>query len=82
MKYIVTYESGATGCGWQNIARTVEEVKWLIDTVRHKHSALVTVFDIHREDYVYYKNCLSVEPEIDLIYGRHTDLRTKSSLAK
>ena len=45
MKYIVTYESGTTGFGWQHKCETVEQVKWLTDDIRRGRSAYISVLD-------------------------------------
>lgn len=82
MKYMVSYTSGATGYGWERKCETVEEVKYLIDEIRYINSAMVTVWDMNWNGFVFYKNCGSDKPETDYIYNHRADLRTKNKLAK
>lgn len=69
MKYIVTYESGTTGFGWQHECETVEQVKWLTDDIRRGRSAYISVLDTTSGEYIYLKNCFESRPKVDFIYS-------------
>ena len=69
MKYIVTYESGTTGFGWQHKCETVEQVKWLTDDIRRGRSAYISVLDTTSGEYIYLKNCFESRPKVDFIYS-------------
>lgn len=82
MKYIVRYISGATGCSWEEECKTIEQVKYLIDDLRFKESAMITVWDKKWKDFIFYKNYLSNKPETDYIYNHRADLRMANKLEK
>lgn len=82
MKYKIDYTSGATGYGWEEECRTINEVLTILDELRHEYSAKLSVWDRELNDFIYYKYSLTYKPETDLIYNMNRDLRTKTRLAK
>lgn len=74
-KYSVTYTSLATGFNWNEKRDTIQEVKYLINTLRFEHGIKITVYDYQLHDFIY-----DIERNkiiIDLIYTDPSkDLRT------
>ena len=78
-KYKVSYESGATGFGWDEEVDTITEVIRLIENIRHDFTAKVTVFDSQFKDFVFYKRSLTHHCETDFIISVYDkDLRTRT----
>ena len=64
-KYIINYESGATGSGWSKKVDTIKEVTYIIEELKDNYSAHITVFDNSIQDFIFWKNCLTYKFDID-----------------
>jgi hypothetical protein len=80
-KYKVSYESGATGYGWDESFDTIRQVELCITDLKSTYTANVTVFDYELGDFIFYKKALTFNFDIDFIFkNRKRDLRTKTRL--
>lgn len=77
-KYSISYLSGSSCFGWEEEVDTIQEVENIIEDFRKIYTAKVTVFDNESNIFIFYKNCITSKPEIDLIYNKDRDLRKKN----
>lgn len=77
-KYTVWYTSGATGFGWKEEYNRLNEFEAFIDQMRREYTASVQVWDSKLEDFIFWKDCLTFKPDIDLLATMNRDLRTKT----
>lgn len=75
-KYTVSYTSGATGFGWDAEHDRLEEFESFIKEMRSEYTARVTVWDNELQEFVFWKNCLSHTPKIDMLADLFRDFRT------
>lgn len=81
-KYIVSYQSGATGYGWEEKHDRLEQFEAFIDEMRHEYTACVTVWDNKLEDFIFWKDALCRTPKIDKLHSLVRDMRTKTREVK
>lgn len=77
-KYTVWYTSGATGFGWEKEYDRLNEFESFIDQMRKEYTASVQVWDAQLEDFIFWKDCLTFKPSIDLLATFTRDMRTKN----
>lgn len=77
-KYSVDYCSGATGYGWSQDYNRLDEFEDFINEMRKECTAAVTVYDRQLGDFIFWKDCLTFEPSIDLLHSPVRDMRTRS----
>lgn len=77
-KYSVSYTSGATGYGWEAEHDRLDEFEGFINEMRKEYTAQVIVYDNQLEDFIFWKNCLTFKPSIDLLHSVGRDMRTKT----
>lgn len=77
-KYAVDYCSGATGFGWSQEYDRLDEFESFINEMRTEYTASVRVYDRDLEDFVFWKDCLTYTPKIDLLGNCLRDMRTKT----
>lgn len=75
-KYVLNYTSGATGFGWEEEHDTINQPQYYIDSKRNDRNAAVTLWDNELHDFVFWKDCLTAIPSIDLLHNYQRDLRT------
>ena len=77
-KYSVTYTSGATGYGWKEEYDRLDEFESFVDNMRREYTACVIVWDETLQDFIFWKDCLTFTPDIDLLGNSNRDMRTKT----
>ena len=79
MKYIIDC-TGTNGYGRTEKAKTIQEVKYIIEGIEDKYYYKISVFDNQLNDFIYWKDILTSKAETDLINNLKSDLRTKTRL--
>ncbi len=79
-KYTVDYCSGATGFGWSQEYDRLDEFEGFINEMRTDFTARVIVYDNYLQDFIFWKNCLTYHPDIDLLHSGQRDMRTKTRM--
>lgn len=79
-KYYITYVNGGSGTSWEIERDTIGEVKQEIECYKDKSNVRISVIDRILGDFIFWKDIFE-SPDIDLIYNRKSDLRTKTRLA-
>ena len=77
-KYSVDYVSGATGYGWERDFDRLDEFESFINEMRTEYTARVLVYDHQMEKFIFWKDCLSYKPRIDMLHCIGRDMRTKT----
>ena len=77
-KYNVSYCSGATGYGWEEEYDRLDEFEGFVNQMRKEYTASVEVYDYQLEDFIFWKNVLTLEPDIDMLHDVCRDMRTKT----
>ena len=77
-KYTVDYVSGATGYGWTQDFDRLNEFEDFINEMRYEYTAKVLVFDNKLGDFIYWKDCLTINPRIDMLHSISRDMRTRT----
>ena len=77
-KYTVWYTSGATGYGWKEEYDRLDEFESFIDQMRNNYTAKVHVWDKTLQDFIFWKDCLSYKPDIDMLGKFGRDMRAKT----
>ena len=81
MNYLVEYELGSTGFEGAFTSDCIDDVKRYIAEIKNDFSSAISVFSRKHNDFIFWKNCLSLKAEIDLIFTNyHKDLRTKTGM--
>ena len=81
-KYTVSYCAGATGFGWRKEYNRLDEFEDFIDEVRHDYSAYASVWDESVQDFIFWKDCLELNPSIDKLSDIFRDRRTTTKRMK
>ena len=81
-KYTVKYCSGSTGYGWEKQYDRLDEFEDFIDEMRGDYTARIIVWDETLQKIIFWKDCLSVNPRIDLLSELLRDMRTTTRKAK
>lgn len=81
-KYIVTYVSGATGYGWEHQYNSLEEFEKFIDEMRKEYTAKIIVWDEELKKFIFWKDCLTYKPRIDMLHDIMRDMRTTTRKIK
>lgn len=81
-KYTLSYCSGATGFGWDEEYDTLNEFEYFVDDTRKEFTAQVKVFDRSIKKFIYWKDCLSYDPYIDMLHDSDRDMRTTTRKRK
>lgn len=81
-KYTLSYTSGATGFGWSHDYDRLEEFESFVKEESTDYTARVTVWDEELGKFVYWKNCLTHEPRIDMLSDLFRDFRTTTRKMK
>lgn len=77
-KYGMDYCSGATGYGWSQEYDRLDEFEDFINEMRNEYTAAVRVYDYKLGDFIFWKDCLTFKPDIDLLHSPVRDMRTRS----
>ncbi|MBQ8528984.1 MAG: hypothetical protein IJ459_04530 [Clostridia bacterium] len=81
-KYTVNYCSGSTGFGWSKQYDRLDEFEDFVDEMRREYTARVVVWDETLQGFVFWKDCLSYDPSIDLLHAPLRDMRTTTRKSK
>ena len=82
MKYTVDYASGATGYGWSKEYEKLEDFEDFIKEMRNEYTAAVRVWDSELEDFIFWKDVLTWDCEIDMLKDFQRDFRTATRKKK
>ena len=77
-KYTVTYTSGSTGYGWTEEYDRLADFEYFVDQMRDEYTAYITVFDNRLEEFIFWKDCLTFKPRIDMLHEFGRDMRTRT----
>lgn len=75
-KYTVNYTSGATGYGWEKKYERLDEFEDFINEKRKDYTARVTVWDEELEDFIFWKDTLTWDCEVDILKDSNRVCRT------
>ena len=81
-KYIVNYCSGSTGYGWKKEYDRLDQFEDFVNEIRHNYTAYITVWDDELKEHIFWKDCLTYEPRIDMLRAICRDMRTKTRKVK
>lgn len=81
-KYTVDYKSGATGYGWSIEYDRLDEFEDFINEMRTEYMTMVHVWDSELEKFIFWKDCLTYDPRIDMLHTIERDMRTKTRTMK
>ena len=81
-KYSVDYCSGATGYGWTAYHDRLDEFEDFINEMRKEYTASVRVWDSDLEKFIFWKDCLTYKPRIDMLNDLFRDMRTRTRKMK
>lgn len=79
-KYTVEYISGATGYGWEEDYDRLDQFEDFIDEMRNEYTAKVTVYDNELPGFIFWKNVLTYDIDIDILTAPGRDMRTKNRI--
>lgn len=82
MKYAVHYTSGATGYGWRQEYNRLDEFEDFVNSMRREFTAQVIVWDDELQDFIFWKDCLTFTPSIDMLNSVMRDMRTTTRIIK
>lgn len=80
-KYTVSYASGATGFGWEQNFKRLEDFEYFLKEKRYDRTAVLTVWDNEKEVFVFWKDAFS-EPTVDMLANIFRDFRTTTRQRK
>ena len=81
-KYNVQYTSGATGYGWSDDFDRLDEFEYFVNDIRKEYTAKLTVYDRTIKKFIFWKDCLTFTPYIDMLRSGVRDMRTKTRMYK
>ncbi len=81
-KYTVDYKNCATDYGWSSEHDGLDEFEGLTNELRNDYMTMIHVWDSELEKFIFWKDCLTHYPRIDMLHTIERDMRTKTRTAR